>query len=153
MSKALQRVLELPSSRGTAFALHTNDTNRLSGILDRSDSPRFTSIEINVYGRSLDAGSVGKILADSGLYLQKPYYCIDEAPYENPQLLSLPELSDEHQYSSTEIDRVLNGDDGMLTDISFVLDHLSEDISAVESEIDSHVTAKLERYDRIKSPK
>lgn len=140
-------------TRATAFASSSDGNDRLPGIATRDDSQLFTTVEINVYGQKQHSDSIGKVFADSKLYLQKPCFRNDDAPYENPQLLNLPEFLDENRILSSEVVGGSTGDDAMLTDLSSVLDHLYEQVSSVEVEIDSRVVTQLERYGALKCPR
>lgn len=110
-----------------------------------------------------DAGSrVAVSLGDCGTYLQEPHAGLYYSPYNNPQLLPLPDLSDEPRLANINLPATLSIDDLEDTDDrseinsnrdSAQLDDLLMDIDAFYDQLPLHHTAPKALIDtRILSP-
>ncbi|KAI9709992.1 MAG: hypothetical protein M1820_003070 [Bogoriella megaspora] len=147
VSQGLHAAMDVHSTRAKAFRPLANNANTERGYpgLDRA---ALTTVEINIYSLRQGAKRVGRCLCSNGIFLQRPIYGVQEAPYENPQTLKLPDsINDVLDGISQDMDLGHVVGDGDL-DIAFVFDHLPDQHQDVDIEIDSRVLSPLESWQK-----
>jgi hypothetical protein len=80
--KALQR--QFPSLRCEVYVMQSSPCD-----VKKSSRSAVFSIELNLYGSSSLAESVGSVLSDANVYLQEPTYLAETITYRNPHVYSV----------------------------------------------------------------
>ncbi|KAF2686440.1 hypothetical protein K458DRAFT_470145 [Lentithecium fluviatile CBS 122367] len=111
-----KRAYTLQSDDGTDIALLNNQASKALLDLDRKNLVRYNAyvsafewasktqsfaalgrsacldVDIYFYGSHCDGDSVGKVLSNTGLFLQQPDYLDSSIPYDNPHELKFPSI-------------------------------------------------------------
>lgn len=101
------------------------------------------SVDINIYGRREDSKDAGQKLSKARLYLQHPHRGDDNAIYENPHFLSLPNVPDLR--ITTSVTSVQEVSDLPQYSVSSALEDLNQPGDLQQIEVDPLITTSLLR--------